>query len=126
MTAKCRFGFTTPSRSRIIFVFAGTIDEEPSDPKSVLLVVEVAKSSLTFDRGQKLALYAQSGYREYWILNLADQVLEVYRDPTRSADGSWSYADKTTVRSGGSTSPLSKPDAVLKVDDLLPNTSDRA
>ncbi|MDD1635895.1 MAG: Uma2 family endonuclease [Methylococcaceae bacterium] len=61
----------------------------------VLLVVEVADSSLVFDQNQKLHLYALHGIPEYWLLNLNDLSLEVYRNPNGEV-----YAEKTTLRAG--------------------------
>ena len=53
-------------------------DEHPSRPA---LVIEVAESSLALDREYKGSLYARAGIADYWILNLVDRVLEVYREP---------------------------------------------
>jgi Uma2 family endonuclease len=47
----------------------------------VLLLIEVADTSLKFDRGAKLALYAEAGIPEYWVVNLKKDVIEVYTDP---------------------------------------------
>jgi Uma2 family endonuclease len=47
----------------------------------VLLLVEVSDSTLRFDRNQKLRLYATHAIPEYWIVNLIDNCLEVYRQP---------------------------------------------
>lgn len=47
----------------------------------VLLIIEVSDSTLTYDREQKLPAYAEAGIPEYWILNLNEDVLEVYRQP---------------------------------------------
>ena len=49
--------------------------------EDVILLIEVADSSLKFDRGAKLALYAEAGIPEYWIVNLVDRMIEVYADP---------------------------------------------
>ena len=57
-------------------------DEHPSRPA---LVVEVAESSLALDREHKGSLYAHAGVADYWILNLVDRVLEVYREPREDA-----------------------------------------
>jgi Uma2 family endonuclease len=102
-----------------VYVFRGTLDDEAGGENEVLLVVEAAKTSLTFDRGEKLSLYAENGFGDYWILNLVDHVLEVYRNPIE-INGTWTYADKTTIPADGTVSPLAKPEAVLKVADLLP------
>ncbi len=56
-------------------------DRHPSPPE-ILLVVEVADSSLAHDRGWKKRIYARAGIRTYWIVNLADRQVEVYTKPT--------------------------------------------
>ena len=61
----------------------------------VLLLVEVADSSLSFDQNQKLRLYALHGIPEYWLLNLNGACLEVYRKPSGEV-----YAEKTTLHAG--------------------------
>lgn len=50
-------------------------------PSDVLLVVEVADSSLSYDKGTKLALYATLGIQELWIVDVEANVIEIYRDP---------------------------------------------
>ena len=56
-------------------------DYREEHPARALLVVEVALSSLNKDRNVKGPLYAASGYREYWIVNVAEKTLEVHRAP---------------------------------------------
>ena len=51
-------------------------------PEDVLLLVEVADSSLTYDRKTKARIYARAGIPDYWIVNLVDGVVEVHRDPS--------------------------------------------
>lgn len=80
----------------------------------VLLVVEVAKSSLLLDRTVKLRIYARQGIAEVWIVDLNHDAVEVYRQP--GLDG---YAEMTCVERGGSVSPLAFPDLVLTVDEIL-------
>ncbi len=53
----------------------------PPRPEDTLLAVEVANTSLGFDRQVKLPLYARSGTPEVWIVNLAAEEVEVYRTP---------------------------------------------
>jgi Putative restriction endonuclease len=55
-------------------------DRHPG-PDNIRLVVEVAVSSLAFDQGEKLALYAAQGVETYWIANLVDKRFEVYTHP---------------------------------------------
>jgi Uma2 family endonuclease len=50
-------------------------------PGDVLLLIEVADSSLSFDRSIKKELYAKAGIPEYWIINLADEQVEIFQQP---------------------------------------------
>jgi len=50
-------------------------------PRTAVLVIEVAGDSLRFDRQMKASLYARAGIPEYWIVNVAETVIEVHRDP---------------------------------------------
>jgi bifunctional ADP-heptose synthase (sugar kinase/adenylyltransferase)/Uma2 family endonuclease len=84
-------------------------------PPDILLLIEVADTSLEFDRTVKLPLYAENGIAEFWLVNLPEACLEVYRQPR--TDGS--YATQQVVRGGESISPLLLQDHVLAVDDLL-------
>ena len=84
------------------------------EANDILLVVEVADSSLGTDRTVKARLYARADIREMWLANLVDQRIEVYRDP--SPDG---YRSVVSVGPGGTVSPLAFPDIVLMVDDIL-------
>ncbi len=62
----------------------------------ILLLIEVSDSSLTIDRTTKFSLYAESGVREYWIVNLIDRCVEVYRDPQQNG----TYSDTRVLHSG--------------------------
>jgi Uma2 family endonuclease len=50
-------------------------------PDDVILLIEVAETSLKYDRGSKRALYAEAGITEYWVVNVAGGTVEVYTDP---------------------------------------------
>lgn len=80
----------------------------------VLLLIEVADTSLEFDRNQKLHLYALHSAPEYWLLDLNDNCLEVYRQPHGEL-----YAEKTTLRAGGSVHLLQSPEIIIKIGDIL-------
>ena len=86
----------------------------------VLLVMEVADSSLAHDRTHKATVYAQAGIRDYWIWNLVDRSLEVYRDPHTSSTGEALYQTKLTFHHGTSVAALAFPDHEVAVDDVLP------
>ncbi|WP_404785629.1 Uma2 family endonuclease [Altericista sp. CCNU0014] len=62
--------------------------------EDILLVVEVADSSLDYDRTTKLTLYAESGIANYWIVNLNAQQLERYSQPYPTAQGEFQYRSK--------------------------------
>jgi len=91
----------------------------PVDP---ILVVEVAGSSLAFDREHKASLYARAGRPEYWILNLIDRVLEVQRDPhpEPSAPYGWDYALVEVLGPTERATALGAPASEILVADLLP------
>jgi Uma2 family endonuclease len=91
-------------------------------PATAALVVEVADSSLRLDRRFKAAVYAGAGLREYWIVNLPDRVLEVYREPHPPADPAddWSYRSLATLPPSSQVTPLAAPHARILVADLLP------
>lgn len=65
----------------IAVVRGSAADYFDSHPRTAELLVEVADSSLTIDRGRKLRLYAREGVPEYWIINLVDRCVEVRRRP---------------------------------------------
>ncbi|MDB5341389.1 MAG: hypothetical protein JWN70_7008 [Planctomycetaceae bacterium] len=68
----------------LVFPLPETAEDRHPDPLDVCLVVEVSLSSLKRDREGKLPIYAAAGIAEYWIVNLADQQLEVYRTPDQA------------------------------------------
>jgi Uma2 family endonuclease len=78
--------------------------------KDVLLVIEVADSSLSFDRRTKGAIYAEAGIPEYWIVNCEEESIEVYREPKK--DG---YSSLQTFGVGESVAPLAAPEGSLAV-----------
>ena len=95
-------------------------DYRDAHPALPALIVEVAESSLGFDRTNKSSLYARAGVPEYWIVNLVDGALEVHRDPEPDASATfgWRYRSITRLAPPATVVPLSF-DAVA-VADLLP------
>ena len=80
----------------------------------VLLLIEVADSSLEFDRVVKGPMYARAEINDYWIVNLAAKTIEVRRGPRN--DG---YAELKTFSRGDSIAPLAFADVKLAVDEVL-------
>jgi Uma2 family endonuclease len=93
-----------------------------SVPTTALLVVEVSETTLWFDRHRKANMYAAAGISDYWIINLVDGQVEVYRDPVAdpTAPFGYCYASETDLQPGDVVSPLAVPGATLPVADLLP------
>jgi len=91
-------------------------------PAAALLVVEVAETSLAVDRLRKGGLYARAAIPDYWIVNLVDEVLEVYRQPVRapSRRHEWKYGSVRLLKRNAVVSPLAAPRARIRVADLLP------
>jgi Uma2 family endonuclease len=91
-------------------------------PTSALLVVEVSETTLAYDRGRKGSLYAAGGIADYWIVNLVDRQLEVYRDPVPDANepSGFRYNTRTDFVAGQFATPLAAPSATVAVADMLP------
>lgn len=86
----------------------------PPGPDDVLLLVEVADSSLRYDRNAKLPLYAGHGIPEVWIVDVEHRLIEVHRDPT--ADG---YATISRAGPGAVLEPALMQGVVVSVADVL-------
>lgn len=84
-------------------------------PEDVLLLVEVADSTLAYDRRVKLPLYAAAGVPESWLMNLQDDGIEAHADP--SPDG---YRTVRRYRAGDVISPIAFPDLSFSVSQLIP------
>ena len=97
-------------------------DYSRQHPSRPVLVVEVSESSLRLDREHKGSLYARAGIEDYWILNLVDRVLEVYRRPIVDATApfNWRYAATEVIGAQSSVTPLVTPGARIPVGALLP------
>jgi Uma2 family endonuclease len=96
-----------------------TIDKDysrlhPQPPGDVLLVIEVAESSLEFDRDEKVPVYAEAGISDYWIVNLIAEQVDVYRNPNGR-----DYQEKSTYRGDAAIHPLALPAATLQPSRLF-------
>ena len=97
-------------------------DYSRAHPSRPVLTVEVAESSLAVDRQRKGSLYARAGLADYWVLNLVDRVLEVYREPVpdSTAPFGWRYAHREVFDASARVTPLAVPVASIPVSRLLP------
>jgi len=97
-------------------------DYRDAHPERPVLIVEVSLSRLGFDREHKGSLYARAGITDYWIVNLADRRVEIYREPVPDGAASfgWRYGRSATLGPDERISPLAAPAAEIAVADLLP------
>jgi Uma2 family endonuclease len=106
-----------------VAVIAGEVrDYTTTHPTSAVLIIEVADTSLAYDRTEKASLYAKAGVMEYWIVNLINRQLEVHRTPVpaRESPYGFRYVDKTIFTATEHVTPLAFPAVVIAVADLLP------
>ena len=106
----------------VAVVTGSPYDYQDAHPSRAVLVVEVSDTTLAGDRGVKTGLYARAGIGDYWIVNLPDRVLEVYREPTAMPGQPLDHGYRTLTRllPGDTVAPLAAPDAPTPVSDLLP------
>lgn len=98
-------------------------DYRHAHPAQPVLLVEVAEASLESDREHKGSVYARAHVPEYWIINLADNILEVYRDPIVDSTAlfGWRYGSISRLGAGDFVSPLAADQVCVAVADLLPS-----
>ncbi len=106
----------------IAVVIGKARDYKNSHPVTAVLVVEVADSSISFDRKAKASLYAKASLADYWIVNVQDEQVEVYRRPIldEKAAYGFSYAETLIFKKGDVLKPLAKAKISIAVADLLP------
>ena len=85
-------------------------------PEDVLLIIEVAETSVEIDREVKLPLYAEAGIPEVWIVDLQTQNVEVYRQPVERT-----YSVTETYTPADRLSSQAFPDASIALEELLGN-----
>jgi Uma2 family endonuclease len=105
-------------------VISGRRKDYPPDehPTSAVLVVEIADTSVAYDRTRKAGIYARARIPEYWIVNLQARRLEVYRDPAPDSATllGFAYQQRTTHGLRDRVSLLAVPGATVPVRDLFP------
>ena len=90
-------------------------------PDDILLVVEVADSTLKYDQEVKLPLYAESGISDYWIFNLLASCLEVYTQPYQDLQGNFGYANKQIFLPNARVTLPSFSDLSLDLSSVFPS-----
>ena len=91
----------------------GYKDSHPQ-PADILLVIEVADTSVDYDRTVKVPLYGRSGIAEVWLFDLIEGVVEVYRNPAATG-----YRSKQTYAAGDGLTAEALPGLTLSVAEIL-------
>jgi Uma2 family endonuclease len=106
----------------VAVVPGGADDYARAHPSRPVLTVEVAETSLALDRQRKGSLYARAGLPDYWVLNLVDRVLEVYREPVAdsAAPFGWRYGRAEVLDASAEVAPLAAPETRIPISRLLP------
>lgn len=90
------FGERDERQPDLALVRAEALEGSLPEASDVALVVEVAETSLTYDREVKVPLYALSGAPEAWVVDLASGAIEVYASPEASRVSAGRYAKRRT------------------------------
>lgn len=101
-----------------IAVVAGILIGSPGHPTTAALVIEVSDTTFTTDTTEKAELYATAGITDYWVLDVTNRELHVFRDPhpLPAALGATAYRSHAVLSPADSVSP----GAAILVSDLLP------
>jgi len=86
----------------------------PPTEGDVVLLIEVAETSLRYDRTTKLRLYAEMGMAEYWVVDCEAETIQTHRDPT--GDG---YRAASMIDRDAEVSPVAFPDVRLALRDVF-------
>ncbi|HEY9808611.1 MAG TPA: Uma2 family endonuclease [Halomicronema sp.] len=89
-------------------------------PEDILLLIEVAGSSLNYDQQVKLELYAENSISDYWIFNLNENCLEYYSEPYQTAAGKFGYRKKVIFLQNEAVNLPYFPDLLLDLSKVFP------
>jgi Uma2 family endonuclease len=105
-----------------VAVIPGAARDYTDHPTAAALLVEVADSTLAKDTTTKAELYATAGVADYWVLDLDNRQLHVFRDPQPlpAALGTTAYRTRLVLGPADRVAPLAAPGAAVLVGDLLP------
>ncbi|EKQ67423.1 hypothetical protein OsccyDRAFT_3693 [Leptolyngbyaceae cyanobacterium JSC-12] len=90
-------------------------------PEDTLLVIEVADSSIDYDREVKLPLYAEAKISDYWLFNLPDYYLEAYSEPYQIAPTKFGYLNKKIIPTTGAVALPPFPEQLLELASVFPD-----
>jgi Uma2 family endonuclease len=105
-----------------VAVVPGSRKSYPQTPTAAvaLVVVEVADTTLFYDTTTKAELYATAGIADYWVLDVVNSVLHVFRVPYSLPGGTKTFRVHRTLTAADTVSLLAVPNVIIPVADLLP------
>jgi Uma2 family endonuclease len=89
-------------------------------PRDILLLIEIADSSIKYDQDVKIPLYAEAGISYYWIFNLLDNHLETYSEPYQTQSGSFGYSIKQILLPNQLVNLPNSIDSILDLSKVFP------
>jgi Uma2 family endonuclease len=106
----------------VVIARGNHLDYLPHHPyaEDILLVIEIADSTLRYDQTTKLGLYAEAGIPYYWIVNLNARQLECYSQPYQDAQSEYNYLNKQIYLPNQSVSIPGFDDALLDLNQIFP------
>jgi Uma2 family endonuclease len=102
-------GLDTAPQPDVVWAAPRSYQRGRPSAADVLLLIQVAETSLDYDRGEKRELYASARIGDYWIVNLFDRSIEVYRRPEAGR-----YLDVQVYRDDAEVRPLAVPEVSLR------------
>ncbi|WP_375500647.1 Uma2 family endonuclease [uncultured Nostoc sp.] len=90
------------------------------NPSNILLLIEIADSSLKYDQEEKLLIYAEANISDYWIFNLVDNYLECYSEPYQTLQFKFGYRRKLIYLPNESVKLPCFLDLVLDLSKVFP------
>lgn len=105
-----------------IAVVTGPPRAHAHHPRTALLIVEIADTSLAYDTGEKASLYAAAGIADYWVIDVNDYRLHLFRDPQPDPAAKYgaSYKDVRVLTRADAVAPLAAAANSALVGDFLP------
>ncbi|HYW79018.1 MAG TPA: Uma2 family endonuclease [Thermoguttaceae bacterium] len=105
----------------LVWVVQGDYSARRPSPEDILLVIEVAESSLAYDTGEKAAMYATAEIADYWVVDLSARAIEVRRDPVAGR-----YRSLQTYVGDADVRPLAALDVLLRPSALWEGPSSKS
>lgn len=123
---QCQDPITLPSNSEPEPDFAILRQREDNylsahpTPPDILLVIEIADSTLKYDQETKLSVYAEAGISDYWLFNLVEYHLETYSEPYQDLQGKFGYSTKQILLPNQTVALACFPELVLDLSKVFP------